>query len=348
MMRRSLYTPTMWLMLFSLVATPMLYGQDTANGDQKNAADLIQNTGRSIGYIIKMALESKDPMLAASNEEAEPFWQALKKANGAVDKAERGLLLKDETFFTALADLTSGVEELKITYGMSKARDATIQEGIEKLDAAVSLLRENYSKEAVRLKQGGDLTAEEQQKLNKIKDKQSELQRQLTELEGKVGKNATMLKGIQEMQKKSRQVSNCQNNLSGFLFATTALNMISGWMWGWHWWWGPWAPWAPGIYIEINEIYIDVVDVIDYDWLVLDDYIDVAEWELEVDIEDFELEAMDDYLLEADFDMTPDDFQDFSIDELNFEGEMDIIEMDDFQDFDFGDFDGGFDGFDDF
>ncbi len=190
---------------------------------------------------------------------------------------DRGLFLKDETFFTSLADATSAVEEVKITLSMSGSKDPSVQEGVEKVDAAVSLLREHYSKEAVRREIGGELSEEERAKLGQMKEKQAELEQKLTELEGKVGKNETLIKGIKEVRKQSQQVAHCNNNLSSFLFAMTAMNIISGLIWGWHWWWGPVWGMGPGVFsFGFTEIYVDVINVvdIDYDWDLAEEYVD--------------------------------------------------------------------------
>jgi len=312
-----------------------------AQSPQKNAAELIKGANRAIGYVVKMARESKDAALSSSNDDSKPFWQAVKKLNEALDKTDRGLFLKDKTFFTSLADATSAVEEVKITLSMSGSKDPSVQEGVEKVDAAVSLLREHYSKEAVRRKQGGELSEEERAKLSQIKEKQAELEQKLKELEGKVGKNETLIKGIQEVRKQSRQVAHCNDNLSGFLFAMSAMNIISGWIWGWHWWWGPWGAWGPGFSIGFTNIYVDVINVIDvdYDWIIAEEYVDTLDLELEVELDDLELDQMDEYLDESDFEISDNMLEDFSSDELEFEGEMDVTDMADFEDLDVGDFD---------
>ncbi len=318
-----------------------------AESTQKNAAELIKGADRAVGYVVKTARESKDAALSSSNDDSRPFWQAVKKLNEALNKVDRGLFLKDETFFTSLADATSAVEEVKITLSMSGSKDPSVQEGVEKVDAAVSLLREHYSKEAVRRKQGGELSEEERAKLNQMKEKQAELEQKLTELEGKVGKNETLIKGIQEVRNKSQQVAHSNNNVSGFLFAMTAMSVISGLIWGWHWWWGPFGAWGPGFSFGFTEIYVDTIIVVDvdYDWDLADEYVDTMDLDLEVELDDLELEQMDEYLDESDFEISDNMLEDFSSDELEFEGEMDVTDTADSEDLDVGDFSGEEDTF---
>ena len=335
-------------------AAPALAAPQGQEG-KANAADLAKAADRAVGFTVKAAGESGDAKLKQENKDSEPFWQALKRLNDAVEKTQRGLTLKDDSFHANLALATSAVEEMKITYGMSGATDPAVKEGIEKVDAAVSLLRENYSREALRLKQGGALTPEEGQKLDEIKAKQGELQKKLKEVGEKVGDNKTLLKGVKEMQKKSQEVSRCNHDLSGFIFASAAISILNGWVWGWHWWWGPWGFWGPGFIGGFYDIYVDVWVDVPYDWDYLDDYyVDTADLDLGVDISDAELETMDQQLDEGDFDVTQAEAEDFSQDELAYEGEMDIVDQYEFEDPGMGDWgtgaeDMGFDdvGFDD-
>jgi len=332
----------------------------SASGSNKmGAAQLVKSADRAVSFIVKAGRESSDPALNPDKKESEPFWRGVKNLNEAVSKVDRGLFLKDETFFTSLGEANAAMEEVKISFSMSGAKDAKVIEGVEKADRALSLLRENYSKEAVRLKKGGELSAAERKKFNEIKDKQADLQRKLTELEGKVGKNKTMLDGVRKLQKESKRVQHCHNDLNGFMFAMSAMNMISGLIWGWHSWWGPWGGWGPSFFFGYTEIYVDVINVIDidYDWDLMDDLaVDLADYEdlelsdLDVDIDDVEAGTMDEFLDEGDFEVTDMEAEDLSAEPLDFEGEMDVIDSDSFDEPDFGDFDDdvGFDDFDDF
>ena len=172
-MRRSITVVA--VLLLALVGTAPSQAQSRRSSEapgQKNADGLLKAADRAVGYVVKSGWESKDAALAQSNEDAEPFWQAVKKLSEAVDKSSRGLFLKDHTFFTSLANATSALEEVRVTYVMSGAKDEAVQEGIEKIDASRSLLREHYSKESARLDEGGDLTADEKGKLDEIKNKQ--------------------------------------------------------------------------------------------------------------------------------------------------------------------------------
>jgi len=89
---------------------------------------------------------------------------------------------------------------------------------------------------------------------------------------------------------------------------------------------------------------IIVVDV-DYDWDLADEYVDTMDLDLEVELDDLELEQMDEYLDESDFEISDNMLEDFSSDELEFEGEMDVTDTADSEDLDVGDFSGEEDTF---
>ncbi len=344
------------VLLMAALASPVpsqLAGQEAqqpaqASETEVNAADLVKAADRAIGYAVARARESDDPALSQDNEEAKPFWQALARLNEAVEKVDRGLTLRDETFHTNLALATSAVEEVKITFGMAEARDSAVIEGIEKTDVALALLRDNYSKEAARLEKGGDLSPEEVAQLEKMKGQQAELQKRLEEIEAKVANNETLKKGVQQLKKKSRQVQSCRSDVPGFLFAMTAMNIMNGWLWGWHWWWGPWGPWVPGYVVIIQDIYVDAIPYLDYDWDLAEAYVDYADYEelegydLAVEFDAAEFEAVDTALDPNDFVFPGSEAMDMSADELAHEGEMDVMTLDDFNvPADFGDFGAG-------
>ena len=162
---------------------------------------------------------------------------------------------------------------------------------------AVDLLYENYSKEALRMKSGENLTSQEKEQLAKLKTQNEELNSKLDELEKKVDGNEKMIKKLKKIRSKSNEVTHCNNNSAGFFFAMLAMNMINGWMWGCHYWWGPYGGWYPDFYVGYVDIYVDVIDDYGYDWGYLDGMIDTYDYDLEVEMDDLEIDTMDEYLM---------------------------------------------------
>lgn len=272
--------------------------------DSLSASELIAGAQKGVGAIIKAARESKDPKLEPDKADAKPFWQAVKRANESLDKAERGLYLKDETFHGALGDAASAIAEAEVTLEMTGSEVAEVQEALTQTEAAVALLVKGYGKESARLKQGGELTEAERDQLEKLKDDQAKLQRKLAELEGKVGANSYLIDGVQRAQRESQKISNVNYTTSGFVDAMVTINILRGWMWGWHWWWGPWAPWCQGYVYGFNHFYHDTIIIIDYDWDLIDDYVDFEDIEYVADL--YDLGDVDDIGdLDFDYEVSP-------------------------------------------
>ena len=187
--RAVLVSSLCWLLIFAPALPVQATEAKTSEDAGKSAADLSSSAERAVGYVIKSARQSKDPNLQTSSAHSKQFWKAIQKLNVAIDKVERGLFLKDKTFFTSLGDATSAVQEAKVALQMSGASDPAVSEGLDKAERAIVALRQNYSLEAKRRDSGEALTAAEKKKLEEIKNKQAEVDAKLKELESKVGNN---------------------------------------------------------------------------------------------------------------------------------------------------------------
>ena len=279
-----------------------------------NAETLVKQSRKSVAYVVKLARASKDPALALDSKDGRPFWQAVKKLNEAVDKAERGLFLKDETFFRALGDSVSAVVETSVAFEMSGAKDEKVETAIRKADKIIRLVDKTYGKSAALQARGGGLSAAEQEQFKKMKAKQAELQKKLTEMEKKVGKNSKAIEGIKLIQKESQRISTSRDSLGDFIAALVAVRIIDGLIFGWHWWWGPWGAWAVPFCFTYVDVYYESIDVVDYDWGLAEDYVDVADSDLAVPMSDAEVESMDSYLDSAEYDVMPADIGEFAED----------------------------------
>lgn len=104
----------------------------------------------------------------------------------------------------------------------------------------------------------------------------------------------------------------------------------------------------PGYVVVIQDIYVDAIPYLDYDWALADDYVDYAAYEelegydLAVELDAAEFDAVDTALDPNDFVFPGSEAMDMSADELAYEGEMDVMTLDDFNvPADFGDFGAG-------
>ncbi len=274
----------------------------SANAPSKaNAAELVKTAKRAVGQIAKSA--QSDPALDPDSTNAKPFWDAMRGLNESLNSAETGMILKDGTFFSSLASASALVEQAQIAYAMNDSGNAEVAKSLETLSGIVATLNENYSKEAARLKQGGELTAKERTQLDKLKAQQRQLQKKLAETERNVAKNNRKIKrGMERIRENSRRIERAGYGVGDFFAAMIAARIVSELLWGWHWWWGPWGGWAPGVIVVQIDVWDDWAELYDYDWDLVDTYADVSELELDgIDIADADVEETESWLEAGDF-----------------------------------------------
>ena len=193
----------------------------------------------------------------------------------------------------------------------------------------------------------------------------------LEEVEANAGKNSAEIQaGIEKIRQNSRRIRQSRRTVAGFAGGFFAAHVMYDWLWGWHWWWGPWGGWCPG-FININIDIWDVwVDDYDYDWDLVDDYIDTSDLGLDsLDIDDAELALSNDFLDSGDFSLDDGDLSELTADldlgwddvtteagheimdsfESNFDNQTIYepeIPIETFQDYSMNDFGGDFGGMD--
>ena len=279
------FTKLVLLTLTLLVAAPLAAESHEAS-DQADAAALLNSAQRAVGQVVRAA--QANPSLDAGKAEAKPFWDAMKQVNEALEKAQTGLSLKDDTFFTNLAAARAQVIQAEVALRMSGGGNEVLSSSMATLSGLVAKLDDNYSKEAARLKQGGDLTRDERRQLDELKQQQEDLMAKLDQVERNAAKNnEEMQEGINMIREQSEKVKKSGNTAAGFVGGFLAARLMSSWMWGWHWWWGPWGAWCPG-WIDINIIiWDDWLDVALYDWALVDAAVDIGGLDLDLlDISD--------------------------------------------------------------
>ncbi|CTQ56163.1 hypothetical protein LP7551_04720 [Roseibium album] len=104
---------------------------------------------------------------------------ALKKLNSSVTLLGNGASLNDDSFHKGLAETVGATAAAITAFELTGSKNATVAEGLKRLEDTVGVLQKNFSKAAAREKQGGMLTAKEKQKLEAIKEKQAVLEKRL-------------------------------------------------------------------------------------------------------------------------------------------------------------------------
>ncbi len=281
-----------------LLALPAMASDD----DKVNAAQLIGKAQQGLAFVV--AAGRANPDLSSDETKAKPFWNGLKDLGENLTNAKAQLEAKDDKFFTSLASANAAYVQARIATIMIAGTDQRLSSGMDSLGRVLETIMENYSKEAQRLKQGGELTAAEKAQLDKLIAQQDELIKKLEEVEKNVARNnVEMQKSIAAIKEESRKLRRSRSNVGGFVGGFFAAHFIYDWLWGWHWWWGPWGGWCPG-YIDIGIIvWDDWSSYIAYDWGYMDTIVDIGDIDLIMfdSVDDALIDDSLSYLDESDF-----------------------------------------------
>ena len=206
--------------------------------DQLNAGNLLERAQRTLAVVVTEA--QRDTTLNVEVAKSKPFWDGLSDLNKNLETARAGIQKRDDSFFTGLAGSRASFVQAEIALLMNGGTTEGVASAMKALGVILDTLVQNFSKEAARLKQGGELTAAEEQSLDKLIAQQDELIRKLEEVERNIAKNnAQMQAGIKRIKEESSKLRRARRNVGGFVGGWFAAHFIYDWLWGWHWWWGP-------------------------------------------------------------------------------------------------------------
>ncbi len=304
------------VILLAIGSGALCYAPVVGAAQKADAAKLIRAAHKAIATVVKTA--QADKSLSPDKANTKPFWEAMRQANAALGKAETGLALKEKNFVKELAQVQASLQQANIALVMNDNTNKDLDGAMKTLGGIVSKLNEGYGMEQARKKQGGKLSNEERAQLKKLQAQQDELQKKLDQMEKKVAKNNKKLqKGIDEIRRNSRQVRDSGYSVGDFFAAMIAARIVSDLIWGWHWWWGPWGVWGP-VYVDVwVDIWVDSVDLLDYDWDLVDAEIELDELDLgDLDaIDEAALDETEEFLDSGDFELQEGDLAELT-DEL--------------------------------
>ena len=289
--------------LISLVFVSIAFAGTTSaqEDNQANAQQLLDRAQQALAIVVAAA--QRDQSLNLEVAKSKPFWDGLKDINTNLENSKRDLENQDNRFFASLSSAMAGYAQAEIALIMTGSENQGVSSGMQTLGGILQTLNENFSKEAARLKQGGELSTSEKKQLDKLIAQQDELLKKLDQVEANVAKNdAKMQAAIKKMREESKKIRNSRRNVGGFVGGFFTAHILYDWLWGWHWWWGPWGGWCPG-FIDINIIiWDDWADEFVYDWALADSFIDIEDLDLDmIDVMDVDTAASLDFLDEGDF-----------------------------------------------
>src|SRR6266850_6199934 len=150
------------------------------SGKKADAKTLLADAKKSLAAMIKAARADKG--LDPKTPKNKPFWKPAQLVAKNLKLAQTGLQTKSDDFFKGIAETSQAEQQMKVGWQLTDSKNGKVIENGKILGNAIESLRTNYSKEAARKKQGGDLTAKEKAEFEKIKAQQKDLLTKISKL----------------------------------------------------------------------------------------------------------------------------------------------------------------------
>lgn len=257
--------------------------------------------------MIKAARADKalDPKTAKNK----PFWKSTQLIAKNLKTAKQGLGAKNDDFFKGIAEARKAEEQMKVDWQLTDSKNKNVIENGKILGNAIESLRTNYSKEAARKKQGGDLTAKEKAEFEKIKTQQKDLLAKISKLEKSAQKDKALAKGLNEIQKHAEQITRQPVTLDAYIATLYLVDRQAGLIRGYEYYVDkPWRTdylglidWVAGY----DTWYYTWYDTVSYDWAWVDTSVDVYEdVTVSESVSDAEISSEESYAETESFDMS--------------------------------------------
>lgn len=331
------------------------------SGKKVDAKTLLHDAKKALAAMIKAA--RADQGLDAKKPKNKPFWKSTQQLAKNLDKADKGLAAKSNDFFQGIADAREAEEQMKVDWELTDSKNKAVIDSGKKLGHALAMLRTDFSKEAVRKKKGGELTAKEKAEFEKIKGQQRDLLAKIKKLEKEAQKDKALEKGLKKLQAQANHILKEPASVDAYVATLYLLDTQVGLIRGYDYyvdksWRSDWRT-LETIETSYETSYSEWETSESYDWDTVDTNVDVDENE-DVDVEesvsDEEVNSEESYAENESFDLSEaeedevaeeedtdedaaSDDEDSMEDESDDEGED--ISADDGGDDDGGDEDGG-------
>jgi len=147
--------------------------QEKPTARKADAKTLLSDANKALAAIIKAARADKG--LDPKTPKNKPFWKPTQLVAKNLKLAQTGLQAKSNDFFKGIVEASQAEQQMKVGWQLTDSKNSKVIENGKILGNAIQSLRTNYSKEAARKKQGGELTAKEKGEFEKIKAQQKDL-----------------------------------------------------------------------------------------------------------------------------------------------------------------------------
>ncbi len=253
--------------------------QKKATKQKADAKTLVDDANKALAAMIKAARADKG--LDPKTPKNKPFWKSTQLLAKNLKLAQTGLQAKSNDFFKGIAEARQADEQMKVDWQLTDSKNKKVIENGKILGNAIESLRTNYSKEAARKKQGGELTPKEKAEFEKIKTQQKDLLAKISKLEKSAQKDKALAKGLREIQKQAERVTKQPDTLDAYIATLYLLDRQAGLLRGYEYYVDkPWRAQYLGLVDWITGYdtwYYTWYDSVSYDWAWVDTTVDVYE-----------------------------------------------------------------------
>jgi len=281
--------------------------QKKPTGEKADAKTLLDDANKALAAMIKAA--RADEGLSPKTPKNKPFWKSTQLITKNLKTAKAGLATKSNDFFKGIAEARKAEEQMKVDWQLTDSKNQSVIDNGKKLGHAIALLRTDFSKEAARKKQGGELTSKEKAEFEKIKAQQKELLAKIKKLEKAAQKDKALAKGLGEIQKQAAHILKEPATVDAYIATLYLLDLQVGLIRGYEYYVDkPWRDdylWFVNWTNSYDTSYYAWEASVSYDWAFVDTSVDIYE-DLNVSesVSDEEVSSEESYAEEESFDMS--------------------------------------------
>jgi hypothetical protein len=215
--------------LFLLLAGELVLARPGAALERRvNARQLVRTVDLALAEVTQAAgqargLDPKDPRSA-------PFWRALNDMRLRIARLVIALERRDGEFFTLLDQGGSDLGALRVAWARAGVKNQKAGEGLRIASSSYRMLRANYGREGLRLRQGGGLSEAEQRHFQRIQRAQRRFAESLGPLrEGsqRRGDRVTVAE-LDRFRAEAERIASARLDLEAYLNSVIASGEIRG------------------------------------------------------------------------------------------------------------------------
>jgi len=242
--------------LFLLLAGEIALARPGAALERRvNARQLVRTVDLALADVTQAAGQARG--LDPRDSQSAPFWSALNGMRLRIAQIVIALERRDGEFFSLLDQGGSDLGALRVAWARAGVRNEKAGEALRIASASYRMLRANYGREGVRLRQGGGLSEAEQRHFQRIQRAQrrfAESLRPLREGAQRRGDGVTAAE-LDRFRSEAERIERARLDLEAYLNSVIASGEIRGE-------WEADAPYirqdAPEDFVVANEIVEDL------------------------------------------------------------------------------------------